>query len=120
MVHFLGLQTVIYKVSDLEKAKAFYSKILGFEPYFDEPFYVGYSVAGFELGLQTSDTVSQPVDNVETYWGVADIHASYQSMLDDGAMVHTEPQNVGDDIWVATLRDPWGNIIGIIKNPHFK
>jgi predicted enzyme related to lactoylglutathione lyase len=120
MVQFLGLRTVIYKVGDLEKAKNFYSKILGFAPYFDEPFYVGYNVAGYELGLQSTDAPIQPVENIEAYWGVQDIQASYQSMLSDGASVNTEPQNVGDDIWVATLRDPWGNIIGIIQNPHFK
>lgn len=120
MTPFLGLRTVIYKVSDIEKGKAFYNKVLGFEPYFDEPFYVGYNVAGYELGLQPADELSQPVENIEAYWGVEDINASFNSLVNDGAIAHTEPQNVGDDIWVATLKDPWGNLIGIIKNPHFK
>ncbi len=49
---FLGLRTAIYHVDDIERARDWYSSILGFKPYFDEPFYVGFNVAGYELGLQ--------------------------------------------------------------------
>ncbi len=48
---FLGLRTVIYPAPDLAAAKAWYTRLLGVEPYFDEPFYVGFSVAGYELAL---------------------------------------------------------------------
>ena len=119
MTPFLGLRTVIYKVGDMEKAKAFYTPLLGFPPYFDQPFYVGYNVAGYELGLQPDDFTGKTADNVETYWGVQDIEASYAQILLDGATPNTAPQNVGDDIFVATVKDPWGNLIGIIQNPHF-
>jgi catechol 2,3-dioxygenase-like lactoylglutathione lyase family enzyme len=47
----LGLRTAIYPVPDLAAGKAWYSRVLGREPYFDQPFYVGYAVGGFELGL---------------------------------------------------------------------
>ena len=47
----LGLRTIIYPAPDLAKAKQWYSDVLGMQPYFDEPFYVGFSVGGFELGL---------------------------------------------------------------------
>ena len=49
---FLGLRTAIYHVADIGTAKSWYSSILGFGPYFDEPFYVGFNVSGYELGLQ--------------------------------------------------------------------
>ena len=119
MTPFLGLRTVIYHVEDVETAKAFYTKILGFPPYFDQPFYVGYNVEGYELGLQPPET-SDISDKVETYWGVDDIHTAYEQLKTDGALPHSEPQEVGGDIWVAMVKDPSGNIIGIIKNPHFK
>lgn len=119
MTSFLGLRTVIYRVEDMELAKAFYTKILGFPPYFDEPFYIGYEVAGYELGLQSLEN-SDASDRIETYWGVDDIHAAYKNLIADGASPHAEPQEVGGDIWVAMVKDPSGNIIGIIKNPHFK
>ena len=48
---FHGLRTVVYKVSDLEKAKTWYTAALGVKPYFDQPFYVGFNIGGFELGL---------------------------------------------------------------------
>jgi catechol 2,3-dioxygenase-like lactoylglutathione lyase family enzyme len=47
---FLGLRTVIYPAPDLAAAKVWYAKVLGAAPYFDEPFYVWFSVGGFELG----------------------------------------------------------------------
>ena len=48
---FQGLRTVIYGVGDIDRAKKWYSQILGVAPYFDEPFYVGFNVGGYELGL---------------------------------------------------------------------
>lgn len=47
----LGLRTAIYHVPDLARAKAWYAEAFGVAPYFDEPFYVGFSVGGYELGL---------------------------------------------------------------------
>ncbi len=47
----LGLRTAIYPVTDLAAAKQWYGQVLGAQPYFDQPFYVGFSVGGFELGL---------------------------------------------------------------------
>ncbi len=120
MTSFLGLRTVIYHVENLDVAKAFYTRILGFPPYFDEPFYVGYAVAGYELGLQSIENADHQTHKVETYWGVDDIHAAYAQLKADGATPHSDPQEVGGDIWVAIVKDPSGNIIGIIKNPHFK
>jgi catechol 2,3-dioxygenase-like lactoylglutathione lyase family enzyme len=48
---FQGLRTVIYRVPDLTRAKAWYSEAFGIQPYFDEPFYVGFNIGGYELGL---------------------------------------------------------------------
>ena len=47
----LGLRTIIYPAPDLETAKEWWCNFLGYEPYFDEPFYVGFNVEGYELGL---------------------------------------------------------------------
>src|SRR5215813_5311058 len=77
-----GLRTVIYKVPDLEKAKAWYTRVLGFEPYFAEPFYVGFQVGGFELGLDPDVTDVKPGGGVVPYWGVEDASAAYARMLE--------------------------------------
>ena len=118
---FLGLRTVIYRVNDVVRATDWYTQILGFKPYFNEPFYVGFNVGGYELGLQPEESAG-PVKaaNVEAYWGVDDIKAEYARLLELGATAHSEPMEVGDEIWVALLKDPWGNLIGLIKNPHFQ
>ena len=70
---FLGLRTTVYPVTDLEKAKAWYSKLLGVAPYFDEPFYVGFNVGGFELGLDPDTSELKPgAGGAVAYWGVED------------------------------------------------
>src|SRR5439155_548803 len=56
----LGLRTVIYHVPDLERATAWYSSVFGVQPYFDEPFYVGFNVGGYELGLDPDTTRVRP------------------------------------------------------------
>ena len=117
---FLGLRTAIYKVPDIEKAKQWYAAVFATQPYFDMPFYVGFNIAGYELGLQPDGKNTDKSENVEMYWGVNDVEASYQRLLGLGATGHHPPQNVGEEIIVATVKDPWNNIIGIIYNPEFK
>ena len=138
---FQGLRTVIYHVGDLHKAKEWYSEVLGFGPYFDEPFYVGFNVGGYELGLQpregsgedgqsdapgaagaagvASSAPGAGEPSVVAYWGVADARAAVKRVLELGARSHRDVQDVGDGILVATVLDPFGNAFGIIENPHF-
>jgi len=117
---FQGLRTVIYHVDDLEKAKAWYTSVLGTPPYFDAPFYVGYNVGGFELGLDPDAAGCTNGDNAVAYWGVPDAEAAYQRLLGMGAEAHTAVQDVGEGILVAKVKDPFGNVVGIIENPHFQ
>ena len=114
-----GLRTTIYKVSDLARAKAWYAQAFGVAPYFDEPFYVGFNIGGFELGLDPEAPANSSPDGVTTYWGVDDIEADYARLLALGAKKHEEPKDVGGNIKVASVLDPFGNVIGLIFNPHF-
>lgn len=114
-----GLRTVIDKVPDLAAAKAWYSRILGIEPYFAEPFYVGFQVGGFELGLDPDMGDAGPGGGVVPYWGIADAAAAYARLLEQGARAHEPVREVGGGIRVATVKDPFGNVFGIIENPHF-
>ncbi|OIN56561.1 VOC family protein [Arsenicibacter rosenii] len=118
MSGFLGLRTTIYAAPDLTAAKAWYTQVLGIAPYFDEPFYVGFSVGGFELGLDPDLTpgIGTPV----AYWGVSEIDEMYNRLLELGATVQEPVQDVGGGIKVAVVRDPMGNLLGIIENPHFR
>jgi predicted enzyme related to lactoylglutathione lyase len=117
---FLGLRTVVYQVADLGRARDWYRDVLGIGPYFDEPFYVGYNVGGFELGLhpQASGSDIGPGGAV-AYWGVEDIASAWDRLVQLGAEPVSPAQDVGGGIKVATVKDPFGNLIGIIENPHF-
>ncbi len=111
-----GLRTVIYPTTDLAVAKAWWIGYLGFDPYFDEPFYVGFEVAGYELGLvPTDETDASPT----TYWGVDDVPQAVTNAEANGAVLLEAPQDVGDGIIVASVENPSGHVIGLIFNPHF-
>jgi catechol 2,3-dioxygenase-like lactoylglutathione lyase family enzyme len=113
----LGLRTVIYPAPDLAGAKSWYTGVLGVQPYFDEPFYVGFSVGGFELGLVPDATPG--VAGAQPLWGVQNIEEEFQRLLKLGAVELDPVTDVGGGIKVAALRDPFGNRLGIIENPHF-
>lgn len=117
---FHGLRTVIYYVGDLDRAKEWYGVVLGIRPYFDEPFYVGFDVGGFELGLQPDEPgAPRASTGVVAYWGVDDADAAFGRLLELGATGHSGVQDVGEGIRVATVLDPYGNMLGVIENPHF-
>lgn len=116
--HFLGLRTVIYPAPDLAAAKNWYTRALGIEPYFDQPYYVGFNVGGYELGLDPNATQGQ--GGPQAYWGVADMESALAHLKALGAETSTPAQDVGEGIKVAGLRDPFGNAFHIIENPHFK
>lgn len=117
----LGLRTAIYKVNDLSAAKDWYSGVFQTKPYFDEPFHVGYNIAGYELGLQPDETpYSEKTGNVLIYWGVDNIKEEFDRFIEAGATMHEEPTNVGGEIVIGSVKDPWGNVIGLIYNPEFQ
>ena len=118
---FLGLRTAVYYVSDMQKGRDWYASILGFPPYFDEPFYVGFNVAGYELGLQpTEGEEIVQSSKAAVYWGVESCEAGLKALLAKGATANEDVQDVGGGIKVASVKDPFGNIFGVIENPHFK
>ena len=114
----LGLRTALYPAPDLAAGKAWYAKVLGVEPYFDQPFYVGFAVGGFELGLVPDAT---PGDlGAQVLWGVADVAAEVDRLVALGASSIDPVTEVGDGIKVAAVRDPFGNRFGLIENPRFR
>jgi predicted enzyme related to lactoylglutathione lyase len=104
-------------VSDLAAATAWYEKLLGQPPYFAEPFYVGFSVGGFELGLMPD---GQPgTSGAQALWGVVNADAALARLLELGANLLEPVTDVGGGIRVASVKDPFGNRFGIIENPTF-
>jgi predicted enzyme related to lactoylglutathione lyase len=116
---FLGLRTAIYHVPDIEQGRDWYTKVLGIQPYFDQPFYVGWNVGGFELGMTPNAGAAVKQGGVDVYWGVEDIEAALAHILAAGAGKLQDVEDVGDGIKVVIVLDPFGNRFGLIYNPHF-
>ena len=109
------LRTVIYHVADLQAAKEWYIKVTGIQPYFDEPFYVGFDINGCELGLDPSLENIQPGNHSESYWAVESAADAVAKFTEAGATVVQDVTNVGGPIHVAIVADPFGNHIGFIQ-----
>ena len=112
-----GLRTVVYAVADVDAAKAWYTDLLGQGPYFDEPFYVGFNVGGYELGLMPAEGGMDTSST--TYWGVPDADAAYASLLARGAFPLAPVEDIGGGIRLGAVTDPFGNVLGVIDNPNF-
>jgi predicted enzyme related to lactoylglutathione lyase len=115
---FQGLRTVVYPVDDLAAAKAWWSRVLGVRPYFDEPYYVGFSVNGYELALDPRGRAESGTGPV-TYWGVDDVDAAVAALLAAGGREHAGVTDYGGGIRTAVVTAPDGSLVGLIENPHF-
>jgi predicted enzyme related to lactoylglutathione lyase len=109
-----GIRTVIYPVKDLAKAKMLYGKLVGVEPYMDEAYYVGFNVAGQDIGLDPHGH-SQGMTGPVGYWHVDDIERSVKALLEAGAEVQKEVKDVGGGKLIASVKDADGNVIGLIQ-----
>jgi len=113
----LGLRTAIYPVQDLQGAKQWYTTVLGLAPYFDQPFYVGFAVGGFELGLVPDGTSG--TSGAYPMWGVDNADTELARLIQSGATVLEPVTEVGGGLRVASVTDPFGNRFAIIENPNF-
>ena len=110
-----GIRTVIYPVKDLAQAKALYGKLVGVEPYADEPYYVGFSVGGQDVGLDPNGH-RQGMTGPLAYWHVDDIEESLKALLDAGAEAQQEVKDVGGGKLIASVKDADGNVIGLLQS----
>jgi predicted enzyme related to lactoylglutathione lyase len=105
---------VVYPVNDLAKAKALYESLLGVKPYADAPYYVGFRVGDYEVGLDPNGHRGLgPVG----YYQVDDVATSLKALVDAGAETVQEPKDVGGGTLTAIVRDADGNITGIVQKP---
>ena len=109
-----GIKTVLHPVSDLEKAKAVYTALLGMPPTSDSPYYVGYEAEGQQIGLVPNSDMASPV----TYWHVPDIEGKLAEVTAAGAAVKDSPRDVGGGRLVASFTDTDGNVLGLIQDPQ--
>ncbi len=77
--------------------------------------------AGMNWGfILTAAAARKNIGSVSAYWGVSNAEEACKQLLKLGAEEYEGVQDVGEGIKVATVKDPFGNLFGIIENPHFK
>jgi predicted enzyme related to lactoylglutathione lyase len=111
-----GLKTVIYPVKDLAGAKKVYGTLFGVTPVMDEPYYVQFSFAGQDIGLDPNGH-SKGMTGPVGYWHVDDINETLKHLLDAGAETQQPVNDVGGGKLIATVTDPDGNLIGLLQMP---
>jgi predicted enzyme related to lactoylglutathione lyase len=112
-----SIRSVIYKVDDLARAKVFYAAALARQPYFDQPFYVGFDIDGQELGLDPDTSSQRPgPGGAVAYWKVDDLASTWRRLTTElGGRPVEVPRSVGDGIETAVIADPFGNLLGLIQ-----
>jgi predicted enzyme related to lactoylglutathione lyase len=125
-----GLTTAAYPVADLAAATRWYTEVLGVQPYFDTPAYVEFRIGDYQHELGLLDTAhlgelggaeaSTAPGGVILYWHVDDVEAGVARLVALGATVHQPPRDFGGEGFIgASVIDPFGNILGLMQNPHY-
>jgi predicted enzyme related to lactoylglutathione lyase len=124
-----GLTTVVYLADDLDRAKQWYSELLGIEPYFNRPEYVEFRLGEYqhELGIldrrySKAEGAAGPRPDpagVTVYWHVDDASAAVERLVSLGATVLEAPRDFGEGFIGASVVDPFGNILAVMRNPHY-
>jgi predicted enzyme related to lactoylglutathione lyase len=107
-----GIKTIIYPVKDISQAKTRFGKLLGVEPYADQPYYVGFKVGDQDIGLVPNGQNA----GMTAFYHVDDIKNSLQILLDAGAETIQDIKDVGGGRLISSSKDKDGNIIGLIQN----
>ncbi len=110
-----GIKTVLHPVSDLTASKHVYEALLGMAPQTDSPYYVGFEVAGQQIGLVPGGG-PQGMTSPVAYWHVSDIEAKLVDVIAAGATVKEPAHDVGGGRLVATVSDPDGNVLGLLQD----
>jgi predicted enzyme related to lactoylglutathione lyase len=127
MTHTLrGIATISLWAADHQSAVKWYGQLFGLEPYFTQPGYAEFRVGDHATEVGIIDRKYAPhlvfptgPAGIVVYWHVDDLPATLQRVLSMGATQLEAPQDRGHGFVTTTVVDPFGNILGIISNPHY-
>ena len=127
-----GLATVNFYATDLTAAKKWYSELLGIEPYFqrpdsENPAYIEFRLGDYQHELGIIDSKYTPKGataigpgGAVVYWHVDDVAAALEKVKAMGANEFEPLTKRGESGFItASVLDPFGNILGIMYNPHY-
>jgi len=110
-----GVQTIIFPVHDLAAAKTLFTALLGTPPENDAPYYVGYKVAGQDIGLDPNGHKTGMTAPVP-YFHVDDIRKRLEALVGAGATVAQDVRDVGGGRLIARVTDADGNTFGLLQD----
>jgi len=125
-----GLANVSLFADDVAAAREWYSELLGIESYFarpsaEAPAYVEFRVGDYQHELGIIDRSYAPRSRTHdgggeiVYWHVDDVQGSFDRLLSMGATEHEPPTERGEGFVTASVVDPFGNVLGVMFNPHY-
>lgn len=125
-----GLATISFYATDVVKAKKWYAKLLGIDPYFERPNaehpeYVEFRIGDYqhELGIINSKYAPKGSANgsggAVVFWHVDDVPATLALLLSMEAKEYEPLIKREAGFITASVVDPFGNILGIMYNPHY-
>lgn len=127
-----GFATLTIWADDVPAAAAWYTRFLGVEPYFERPgpdgrpAYVEFRIGDLQAELGIVDRrYGRPGAATEPggalmYWHVDDLDATVARLLELGAKEYEPITPRGDTGFVtASVVDPFGNVLGVMYNPHY-
>jgi predicted enzyme related to lactoylglutathione lyase len=120
-----GFATISFWADDLEAAKKWYAELLGIEPYFERPGYCEFRVGDHQDELGLIDSRYAPGGSADTpagavmHWHVDDVRAALEKLLSMGAKEYQPYTERGMRFITASVVDPFGNILGVMYNPHY-
>ncbi|MFD7612545.1 VOC family protein [Streptomyces sp. NPDC059828] len=121
-----GLTTVSFWAADLPAAKAWYTELLGTEPYFERPGYAEFRLGDYQHELGLIDSSYAPPGSATgpggavVYWHVEDVSAALDTLLSKGAKEYEPLTERGPGFVTASVTDPFGNVLGIMDNAHYR
>lgn len=100
--------------------------MLGTKAYFERPGYAEFRIGDYQTEVGFIDSKYGPhltfpkgPAGVVVYWHVDDVQKTLKHMLSLGAQQLEALQDRGHGFVTATVVDPFGNILDIMRNPHY-
>jgi predicted enzyme related to lactoylglutathione lyase len=127
-----GVSTITFWADDVPAAVDWYTEFLGIASYFSRPgpdgrtAYAEFRIGDYQHELGIIDTkyrgegASTEPGGAVTYWHVDDLAATVERLISLGAKQFEPITPRGDTGFVtASVIDPFGNLIGVMYNPHY-
>lgn len=125
-----GMATISYWADDVKKARTWYTELFGMEPYFqkpdaENPSYIEYRIGDYqhEVGIVDKNympkTAAKGTGGATLYWHVDNVQYALDRLLSKGATAYEPVTERGKGFVTAAVIDPFGNIVGIMQNPHY-